>query len=712
MPSTLPAETNGAALHTNANGSLVPVKGLGGKIEDDERAVLALRNLIFDICQQNGGGHGGSAICMAAIGVALWKYVMRYNPSNPSWFDRDRFVLSNGHTAMFLYALNHLTGFDDWTMDEIKGYGSAKTDGYKTICHAHPEIEVPGVEVTTGPLGQGIANAVGLAIASKNLAARYNRPDFDVVQSRIYCMTGDGCLMEGVALEAISLAGSLQLNNLILVYDNNQVTCDGPLDWINTEDVNAKMRACGWHVLEVADGSYDVVAIVSALNLAKTVTDKPVFINIRTVIGLGTSVAGTFKAHHGAFDKDSVAASKLRAGQDPSVTHTVPDEALSYFGERKTYGGSLEASWDDLVSRYTSTHPDLAQSFARTRKGDNGDEWLSVLKDVDSSQFKGQATREVNGTLIEKVWKVHPALCGGGADLVNSNKVAYTESDVFHPSISYAGRYIRYGIREHAMAAISNGLAAYNPGTFLPITATFFIFYIYAAPGVRMGALSHLPVIHFATHDSFAEGQNGPTHQPVEVDSLYRAMPNLTYIRPCDAEETIGAWILALAKSDGPGLLSLGRDPVGPVPATDRFKVARGAYVVKEDPNAKVTLASCGTNLHYAVAAAETLTASGVATRVVSCPSFDHFDKQDQKYRDSVFPRDGSAIVSVEEYVATAWARYVTASIGMTGYGYSASNPSNYDRFGLDSKGIERTVRKYLEDLAGENARIAGWRQL
>ncbi|KAM5354238.1 hypothetical protein ACJ41O_000888 [Fusarium nematophilum] len=709
MPSTLPAETNGA-LRTNAKGSSVPPKNLIGI--SDERAVLALRNLIFDICQQNGGGHGGSAIGMAAIGVALWKYAMRYNPSNPSWFDRDRFVLSNGHTAMFLYALNHLTGFDHWTMDEIKGYGSAKTDGYKTICHAHPEIEVPGVEVTTGPLGQGIANAVGLAIASKNLAARYNRPGYDVVQSKIYCMTGDGCLMEGVALEAISLAGSLQLDNLVLVYDNNQVTCDGPLDWINTEDVNAKMRACGWHVLEVADGSYDVVAIVSALNLAKTVTDKPVFINIRTVIGLGTSVAGTFKAHHGAFDQDSVRDSKIRAGQDPSVTHQVPDDALAYFRERKTHGESLEASWDDLVGRYGAAHPDLASDFHRARNGDNGTEWLRVLKDIDSAQFKGQATREVNGVLIDKVWKVHGALCGGGADLINSNKVSYTESDVFHPSVSYSGRYIRYGIREHAMAAISNGLAAYNPGTFLPITATFLIFYIYAAPGVRMGALSHLPVIHLATHDSFAEGQNGPTHQPVEVDSLYRAMPNLTYIRPCDAEETIGAWMLALSKRDGPSMLSLGRDPVGPVPATDRFKVSKGAYVVREEADAKVTLASCGTNLHYAVAAAESLTNAGIATRVVSCPSFEHFDGQDQSYRDSVFPRDGTPIVSVEEYVATTWARYVTASIGMTGYGYSASNPSNYDRFGLDAKGIERKVRGYLEELKGGNARVAGWRQL
>ncbi|KAF7546011.1 hypothetical protein G7Z17_g8735 [Cylindrodendrum hubeiense] len=707
MPSTITPETNGATLHQKSG-----VKGWRENLDADDHAVLALRNLVFDLCLQNGGGHGGSAIGMAAIGVALWKYVMRYNPSNPDWFDRDRFVLSNGHTSMFLYALNHLTGFENWTMDELKGYGSAKTNGYKTICHSHPEIEIPGVEVTTGPLGQGVANAVGLAIASKNLAARYNRPEFDIVQSRIYCMVGDGCLMEGVALEAISLAGSLQLDNLVIIYDNNAVTCDGPLDWINGEDANAKMRASGWHVIDVTEGSYDVQAVVSALRLSSTVKGQPIFINVRTVIGLGTQVAGTAKAHHGVFDKESVAESKRLAGQDPSVTHTIPEASLAFFRERKTHGESINASWDSLISKYNDAHPDVAQSLDRARKGDSGTEWLEILNQIDSSQFKGTATRDANGALIEKIWKIHPALCGGGADLVTSNKVSYTADDVFHPSVSYAGRFVRYGIREHAMASISNGIAAYNPGTFLPITATFLIFYLYAAPGVRMGAISELPVIHFATHDSFAEGQNGPTHQAVEVDSLYRAMPNLTYIRPCDAEEVIGAWILALSKKTGPSMLSLGRDPVGPVPSTSRSGVAKGAYVVKDVPNAKLTLTSCGTNLHYAVAAAESLTAEGIATRVVSAPCFEQFDKQDKSYRDSVYPRDGTPIVSVEEYIATTWARYVTASIGMTTFGYSASNPSNYERFGLDTKGIVTKVKKYLEELGDENARIAGWRQL
>lgn len=380
---------------------------------------------------------------------------------------------------MFLYALNHLTGFDNWTMDEIKGYGSDKTNGYKTICHAHPEIEVPGVEVTTGPLGQGIANAVGLAIASKNMQAKFNRPGHDIIQSRVYCMTGDGCLMEGVALEAISLAGSLGLDNLVLIYDNNQVTCDGPLDWINTENINAKMRASGWHVLEVDDGSYDVQKIVTALEYGKTLANKPTFINIHTVIGLGTPVAGTYKAHHGAIDKSSIEASKRLAGQDPAVTHEIPPQQFAYFRERKVYGENLQRNWDALVDSYGVQYPGLAKELIVRRGGDYGTDWLQALKEMDSKQFNGMATREVNGVVIEKLWALYPAMCGGGADLVNSNKVPYAAADVFHPSVGYGGRYIRNGIREHAMASVANGLAAYNPGTFLPLTATFLMFYLY-----------------------------------------------------------------------------------------------------------------------------------------------------------------------------------------------------------------------------------------
>lgn len=379
---------------------------------------------------------------------------------------------------MFLYALNHLVGFDAWTMDELKGYGSAKTDGYTTICHGHPEIEVPAVEVTTGPLGQGVANAVGLAIASKNLAARFNRPNFDIIKSRIYCMTGDGCLMEGVALEAIALAGHLKLDNLVLIYDNNQVTCDGPLDWINTEDINTKMRACGWCVLDIVDGSLDVQTIVSTLEYSKTIKDRPVFINIRTVIGLGTPIAGTAKAHHGAFDPEFVSKSKSLAGQDPNQTHQVTDRALQYFRERKTRGRQLSTAWDHLCQRYGSAEPELYKALHQRQKGELDNRVHMVLDSIDTNSMSSLATRESNGIIMEKLWDACDALVGGGADLANSNKIYQAVKDVLLPD-NYAGRYIRYGIREHAMASISNGIAAYNPGTFIPVTATFLMFYLY-----------------------------------------------------------------------------------------------------------------------------------------------------------------------------------------------------------------------------------------
>ncbi|THV70159.1 hypothetical protein D6D28_05372 [Aureobasidium pullulans] len=621
------------------NGDIVQTSMTDASMTDDDHAVLVLRNLLFDICNQNGGGHGGSAV---------------------------------GHAAMFLYALNHLVGYDLWTMDELKGYGSAKTDGYSTICYGHPGIEVPGIEVTTGPLGQGVANAVGLAIASKNLAARFNQPGFDVIKSRIYCMTGNGCLMEGVALESIALAGHLKLDNLVLIYDNNQVTCDGPLDWINTEDVNSKMRA---------------------------------------FIGVGTPTAGTAKAHHGSFDASYVADSKLSAGQDPSKIHQVTDRALEFFRKCKTSGQGLNTEWHGLLQRYHTTHPELYQSLQKRQQGKPDDGIFKVLDSTDTRDMLSLATRESNGLIMEKLWEACEALCGGGADLANSNKVYQSVTDVLLPA-NYAGRYIRYGIREHAMASISNGIAAYAPGAFIPVTATFLMFYLYAAPGVRMGALSHLQTIHLATHDSFAEGQNGPTHQPVEVDSLYRAMPNLTYFRPCDAEEVVAAWQYALTTRTRPTMISLGRDPVSLIPNTDRKLALKGAYVIHETDLAQLTLASCGTALQHAVTAAELLRADGIRVRVVSAPSLDMFEEQSESYNSTVFPVDGHPIVSVEEFVATTWARYVSASVSMTSYGYSASGPSNYDRFGLDGKGIHARVQIYLRDLDGRSARQNGWRQL
>ncbi|KAF5008861.1 hypothetical protein FDECE_4885 [Fusarium decemcellulare] len=652
---------------------------------EDDLAVLTVRILIADLCNQHGSGHGGSAIGMAAIGVALWKYAMRYNPNDPAWFDRDRFVLSNGHASTFLYAMNHLVGYDAWTMSELKGYGSAKMNGHHTLCHAHPEIQTPAVEVTTGPLGQGIANAVGLAIASKNLAANFNKDDTNIINSRIWCTTGDGCLMEGVAMEAISLAGSLGLDNLTLIYDNNAVTCDGPLDWINTEDTNAKMRAQGWQVIDVMDGNVNVQDILAVLRLSTTYKGKPVFINVRTTIGVDTAVAGTYKAHHGAIDKDSLSRWKSKIGLSPESSHTILPESLAFFRERKDHGARLQSEWEAQLERYCHQYPEDGKSL-KSRLSSSTDHGVKLLSELDSKQFQGNATRQSNGAILELLWQAVPSICGGGADLVNSNQIKYADIDVFHPTVGYKGRYLRNGIREHAMTAIANGLAAYHPRAFLPITATYLLFYLYAAPGVRMGALSELPAIHIATHDSF-----------LEVDSLFRAMPGLRYFRPCDAEELIGCWMYALQSTKNPCMLSLARDPVKTVSGTDRSKVEFGAYVIRKQDDHAVTLASCGSNLYYAVEAADELTKRGIPARV---------------HKREVFPLDGKPIVSVEEYVATTWARYATASIGMTTFGYSASNESNYDRFGLDAKGIVAKVEEYLGELGGADAQKDGWRQL
>ncbi|KAL1296808.1 hypothetical protein AAFC00_004434 [Neodothiora populina] len=666
--------------------------------KEDNQAVKELRKFVIDICRQNGGGHGGSAIGMAPMAVALWKYAMRYNPSDPEWFDRDRFVLSNGHAAMLQYSMLHLAGYPHMTVDEIKLYGSAKavdlsTGEWKaTICHAHPENEVPGIEVTTGPLGQGVANAVGLAIASKNLAGIFNKPDADVVGSHIYCVTGDGCIQEGVANEAIAIAGHLALDNLTLLYDNNQVTCDGPLDWIVSEDVDAKIRAMGWYVIDVLDGDSSVASITKALADAKACKGKPTFINIRTTIGYGTTTAGTYKSHHGTYTDDDAA---KQASEGVEATHTLTEGTKKYWSEVVARGEKLEGAWNEKVKNYSSAHPELHEALQNRLQGRyNFEEILESLKAPDTIK----ATREFNGVVFNKLMDNIPNMIAGGADLWNSNQMGDQSSRVFDRD-SPAGRFIRYGIREHAMAAISNGLAAYSPGCFVPVTATFFMFYLYAAAGVRMGALSDLKVIHVATHDSIGEGQNGQTHQPVELDSLFRAMPKIQYIRPSDSEEVIGAWMVALGAENKPSIISLARDPaLSLITNTDRHKVRKGGYVIVEKEDAVVTLISCGSELQFAVEASKQLTAAGIPTRVVSMPSIRLFEEQPEGYQDSVLST--KHIISVEAYVSSMWARFCTASVAMDSFGYSGAGKENFARFGIDTDGIVRKVKAEVKGAA------------
>ena len=667
---------------------------LGSSLSNNDQAVKDLRKLIIDCCRQNCGGHGGSAIGMVPLAVALWRHTMRFNPSNPDWFNRDRFVLSNGHVAILLYVMLYATGYPSMSLDELKLYASAKTPGKdgqwkSTLCHGHPEREVPGVEVTTGPLGQGIANAVGLAIASKNLGAQFNKDGYDIISSKVYCTTGDGCLQEGVAQEAMAIAGHLGLNNLVLCYDNNEVTCDGPLSWIVSEDTNGKMRALGWNVIDVFNGDTSVDEILAALQLAQMSTSKPTFLNIRTTIGYGTATAGTAKSHHGTYSDEDAAL--YANGDGDTQTHTLSSQTRELFSSLLDQGKRLEAEWDNMFSSYTQKYPHQAQELRKRMTGEfNAQDILQRMR----TPPEPQATRQYNGYVFNTLMENVPQMLAGGADLWNSNQMGDQSSRIISRD-HFDGRVIRYGIREHAMAAISNGLAAFGPGTFLPVTATFLMFYLYAAPGVRMGALSNLRVIHVATHDSIGEGQNGPTHQPVEVDSLFRAMPNLLYIRPADEEEVIGAWVCALGTPDQPSILSLARDAPGvKIFTTHREKVARGGYVVVENENAQVTLVSCGSELQFAYNAALRLNKEGIPTRVVSMPCLSLFEKQPEDYRNTVLSTTRH-IISVEAYVSTIWARVCTASISMDSFGYSGSGPANFARFGLDSDGIVRKVRDY-----------------
>ncbi|KAK9242096.1 Transketolase, thiamine diphosphate binding domain-containing protein [Lipomyces tetrasporus] len=627
---------------------------------------------------------------MAPLAVALWKYIMRYNPSSPNWFDRDRFVLSNGHAAILLYSMLHVTGYSTFTIENLKGYGSPKFKGNETSCFAHPEIEFEGVDITTGPLGQGIANSVGMAIASKQLAATYNKPGFPLIQSKIYCTTGDGCLMEGVAVEAMAVAGHLGLDNLIVLYDNNAVTCDGPLEWIGSEDVNVKVQSMGWRTIDVFDGDTSVSSIVNAINLAKTYTGKPTLINIRTTIGYNTTKAGTAAAHHGTFtDMDVISC----VGEKSRPTHWVMPEVYEYFRQSGEKGASLEHEWNATLRSYASKYSTEYNELTARLSGKL--EYQDVISEIQVPANLA-ATREMNGYVYNKLFKSIPQMFIGGADLWGANKLGREDHSIFERG-NFAGRVARYGIREHAMAAISNGIAAYHPGVFIPSDATFLMFYLYAAPGVRMGALNALQVIHVATHDSLQEGQNGPTHQPVEVDSLFRAMPNLQFIRPSDAEEILGAWSIALREPKKSSLISVARDPQVHKPYnTCRIKAEKGGYVVKETADAVVTLISCGSELRYSLKAAAILDSEGIPTRVVSKPCISVFESQSTEYQVETLGK-AKRIVSVEPYVPTMWARFCTARIGMKSFGYSASGPSNYDRFGIDDNGIVRKITTYVQ---------------
>jgi dihydroxyacetone synthase len=648
---------------------------------------------------------------MAAIGVALWKYVMKYSPSNPDFFNRDRFVLSNGHACLFQYAFLHLVGYKQMTWEQLLTYHSPRFD---SITPGHPEIEIDGVEVTTGPLGQGIANAVGLAMATKHLGATYNRDGFEVVNNMTWCTIGDACLQEGVGMEAFQLAAHWKLNNLCVLFDRNEITCDGSVDICQSDDINAKMRAVGFEVLEVADGNNDVEALVKAMIQARASKDKPTFINIRTTIGVGSTVENDAKSHGADLGEKDIVQLKKKFGMDPEKTFVVSDEVYEYFREAVPRGEQLEKDWNAQLEKYTQAHPDLAAEFKKRVKGEMIADWTKMVPKLEDFPTEGTPTRKAAGQVLNPIAENISNLMVGTADLTPSVNMAWKgKVDFQNPDLqtacgingTYAGRYIHWGIREHAMASASNGMAAFNKGTILPVTSSFFMFYIYAAPGLRMGALQNLQTIHIATHDSIGTGEDGPTHQPIELAALYRAMPNFHYIRPADGEEVAGAVISAINAKDTPSMISVSRQKVPQYPQhSSRDGVQKGAYVWIEEENADVTLIGVGAEMRFAMGAREELVKAGLKVRIVSFPCQRLFEAQSKEYKKSVLgtaPR-----VVVEAYSPNGWERYADAAYSMHSFGQSLTGDYVYERFNYNNEKIAKKVKGLVEEVKKEGIEV------
>jgi transketolase len=636
----------------------------------DQQCIATIRFLAVDAVQKANSGHPGMPLGAAPMAYALWTRMLKCHPRHPDWADRDRFVLSAGHASMLLYTLLYLSGYDLPLADieRFRQWGS-KAPG-------HPERgHTPGVEVTTGPLGQGFANAVGMAIAEAQLAARYNRPGHTVVDHHTYAIVSDGDLMEGVAAEAASLAGHLQLGKLICLYDDNRVTLSAGTAITFSEDRAARFEAYGWHTAIVGDGN-DVEAITRALQAARADTARPSLILVRTHIGYGSpDKHDSFEAHGSPLGVDEVRLTKQHLGWPTEPPFLVPDAVLAHMRQALTRGARDEAAWDARMQAYEQAFPDLAAELQGRLRGDLPAGWDAGVP-VFPPDGKGMATRVASGKVMNAIAVNLPALTGGSADLDPSTKTELKGLGDFNPPAapgedtqgsdsggwSRAGRNLHFGVREHAMGAIVNGMAAH--GGFIPYGATFLIFSDYMRPAIRLAALARLHVVHVFTHDSIALGEDGPTHQPIEQLASLRAIPNLTLIRPADANETAVAWRVAIEATDRPVLLALTRQDLATLDRTRYASaegVRRGAYVLSDaKPGAPaLILIASGSEVALIVAAAERLQAQGVAVRCVSMPSWDLFDAQPASYRDEVLPPGVRARLAVELGVSQGWHRYV-----------------------------------------------------
>ncbi len=661
----------------------------------EELCINSIRFLAIDAVEKAKSGHPGLPMGAAPMAFVLWDKFMRFNPKNPKWFNRDRFILSAGHGSMLQYALLYLTGFDSVTIEEIKQFRQweSKTPG-------HPENFVtPGVEVTTGPLGQGIANGVGLAMAEAHLAAKYNKPDAKIVDHYTYVLLGDGCNMEGVSGEACSLAGHLGLGKLIALYDDNHISIDGSTDVAFTEDVSLRFEAYGWHVLHVKDGNTDLDAIAKAIEEAKKVTDKPSMIKVTTTIGYGSpKKANTAGVHGSALGAEEVEATRKNLHWE-LPPFEVPQDVLDHMRKAIERGAKAESEWNQLFAEYKAKYPQEAASFERQISGQLPEGWDQVLPTY-TPEDKGVATRKHSETCLNKLAAVLPELIGGSADLTHSNLTEIKGEGDFQKG-QYQNRNIHFGVREHAMGAICNGMALHGSGL-IPYGATFLIFTDYMRAAIRLSALSLAGTIWVMTHDSIGQGEDGPTHQPVETLASLRAIPNLTVIRPADGTEVSGAYKVAIekAKKNNPTLLAFSRQNLPNLAGTSIEGVTKGAYtVVDSEGTPDLILIGTGSELNLCITAAEKLTAEGTKVRVVSMPSWELFAEQDAAYQESVLPKAVTKRVSVEAGVSFGWHKYIGtegAAVSIERFGASAPGGVCMEKFGFTVDNVIATAKGIL----------------
>ncbi len=647
-----------------------------------------IRGLSVDGVAAANSGHPGMPLGMADVCAVLWSEHMNFNPKNPKWLNRDRFILSAGHGSMLIYSLLHLYGYD-LSMDDLKAFRQwgSKTPG-------HPENFVTaGVETTTGPLGQGVANAVGFALAEASLAARYNREGSEIIDHYTYVVAGDGCLQEGISHEACSFAGHNKLGKLVMLYDSNNITIDGPTHISFTEDTRKRFEAYGWQVLEIDGHDYD--QINTAIAEAKKEKSKPSIIICKTIIGFGSpNRAGTSKAHGEPFPAEEIELMKEKLGLPKDKSFFVPDEISDLRAKTQEKGENLENKWNELWENYKNKNQEAAKELENSIKGEISKEALDIPQ---FGSEKAIATRSASGTVLNHIAKYIPQLMGGSADLTPSNNTLPAGEESFSPE-NPKGRYIRYGVREHGMAAIMNGMALH--GGVLPYSGTFFVFSDYMRPAMRMSALMEQQVVYVLTHDSIGLGEDGPTHQPEAHLWAYRMIPNMTVIRPMDANETAEAWKSALKNKKGPTCLVLTRQNL---PVYDRAglgwakseEAQKGGYVLCEDKDFEAIIIATGSEVELAVEAKTKLNEQGVKVRIVSMPSTNIFDEQPQKYKESVLPKNILKRVAVEAGVTLGWYKYVGLEgrvIGLDRFGASAPYKTLYKEFGITTDAIVEAV--------------------